>query len=214
MALLNPWIQTKREDKTLLGFVITAAQTDTPPVGADIKYETKNRRRSKMKELQKKEVTFTQDYIKKRGPSHGSGQWNNNQNCSYRPNSYYGQDNQNRGRLFDRRSDQFSNRNDGDRTNDRDFNIQSGTWRNNGNFSRSPSGKIREFSQGNSFRRHQPFQSRISPFRRSDGKPATTSSSYEQKFPQSSNQTSMNVVRFTTTFDCINVLSELWRLNC
>ena len=27
-------------------------------------------------------VTFTQDYNKKRGPSHGSGQWNNNQNSS------------------------------------------------------------------------------------------------------------------------------------
>ena len=34
-----------------------------------------------------KRVTFTQDYIKKRGPSHGSGQWSNNQNSSYRPNS-------------------------------------------------------------------------------------------------------------------------------
>ena len=41
-----------------------------------------------------KRVTFTQDYDKKRGPSHGSGQWNNNQNSSYRPNSYYGQENQ------------------------------------------------------------------------------------------------------------------------
>ena len=37
-----------------------------------------------------KRVTFTQDYNKKRGPSLGSGQWNNNQNSSYRPNSYYG----------------------------------------------------------------------------------------------------------------------------
>ena len=33
-----------------------------------------------------KRVTFTQDYNKKRGPSHGSGQWNN-QNFSYRPSS-------------------------------------------------------------------------------------------------------------------------------
>ena len=49
-----------------------------------------------------KRVTFTQDYNKKRGPSYGSGQWSNNQNSSHRPNSYYGQENQNRGRFLDR----------------------------------------------------------------------------------------------------------------
>ena len=37
-----------------------------------------------------KRVTFSQEYNKKRGPIHGSGQWNNNQNSSYRANSYYG----------------------------------------------------------------------------------------------------------------------------
>ena len=161
-----------------------------------------------------KRVTFTQDYNKKRGPSHGSGQWNNNQNSSYRPNSYYGQENQNRGRLLDRRSDQFPNRNDGNRSNNGNFNNQSETWRNNEKFSRSPSGQRRNFSPGNSFRRPQPFQPRNSPFRRSDASPITSSSSYEQKFPQSNNQTSTNVVRFTTTDDCINVLSDLCPLNC
>ena len=125
-----------------------------------------------------KRVTFTQDYNKKRGPSHGSGQWNNNQNSSYRPNSYNGQENQNRGRLLDRRLDQFPNRNNGNRSNNGNFNSQSGTWRNNENFSRSPSGQRRDFSQGNSFRRHQPFQPRNSPFRRSDANPITSSSSY------------------------------------
>ena len=161
-----------------------------------------------------KRVTFTQDYNKKRGPSHGSGQWNNNQNSSYRPNSYYGQENQNRGQFLDRRSDQFPNKNDGNRSNNGNFNSQSGTWRNNENFSRSPSGQRRDLSQGNSFRRPQPFQPRNSPFRRSDANPITSSSSYEQKFPQSNNQTSTNVVRFTTTDDCINVLSDLCPLNC
>ena len=160
-----------------------------------------------------KKVTFTQDYNKKRGPSHGSGQWNKNQNSSYRLNSYYGQDNQNRGRLFDRRPDQFPNRNDGDRTNNGNFNSQNGTWRNDGNFSRSPSGQRRDFSQGNSFRRPQLFQSRNSPFIRSDGNPAPSSSTYEQKFPQSNNQTSTNVVRFTTADDCINAPSDLCPLN-
>ena len=161
-----------------------------------------------------KRVTFTQDYNKKIGPSHGSVQWNNNQNSSYRPNSYYGQENENHGRLFDRRSDQFPNRNDGNRSNNGNFNSQSGTWRNNGNFSRLPSGQERYFSQGNSSRRPHPFEPRNSPFRRSDGNPAPKSSSYEQNFPQSNNQTSTNVVRFTTTDDCINVLSDLCPLNC
>ena len=164
--------------------------------------------------IAEKKVTFTQDFNKKRGPSHGSGQWNNNLNFSYRPNSYHGQDNQNRGRLIDRRSDQFPNRNDGNRSNNGNFNSQSGTWQNIGNFSRSPSGQGRDFSQGNSFRRPQPFQPRNSPFRRSDGISTTSSSSYEQKFPQSNNQTSTNAVRFTTTDDCINELSALFPLNC
>ena len=161
-----------------------------------------------------KGVTFAQDYNKKREPSHGSGQWNNNQNSSHRPNSYYGKENQNRGRLFDRRSDQLPNRNDGNRLNNGSFNSQSGTWRNNGIFSRSPSGQNRDFSQGISFRRPQLFQSRNSLFRISGGNPAPSSSSYEQNIPQSNNQASTNVVRFTTTDDCINVLSDLCPLNC
>ena len=161
-----------------------------------------------------KRVTFTQDFSKKRGPSHGSGQWNNNQNSSFRTSPYYGQDKQNRGRSFDRRSNQFLNRNDEHRSNDGNINNQSGTWRNYGNFSRSPSGQGRDFSQGNSFRRPQPIQPRNSQFRQPDGNPTTSSSSYEQKFPQSNNQTSTNVVRFTTTDDCINELSELCPLNC
>ena len=115
-----------------------------------------------MKELQKKELHLLKIIIKKREPSHGSGQWNNNQNSSYRPNSYYGQENQNRGRLLDRRSDQSPSRNDGNRSNIGTFNSQGGTWRKNGNFSRSPSGQGRDFSQGNSFRRlHTPFSLEI-----------------------------------------------------
>ena len=55
-----------------------------------------------------KRVTFTQDYNKNRGPSLGSGQWNDNQNPFYRFSSNFGQDSQNRGRSFDRRSHQFS----------------------------------------------------------------------------------------------------------
>ena len=41
-AVPNPWIQTKREDKKLLDFVVIAAQMDTPPVGVERKYEMKS----------------------------------------------------------------------------------------------------------------------------------------------------------------------------
>ena len=41
-VLPNPWTRTKRENKTLPDFVILAAQMDTPPVGVERKYETKN----------------------------------------------------------------------------------------------------------------------------------------------------------------------------
>ena len=34
-ALPNPWNQTKKHDKTLLDFVIIAAQMDTPPFGVE-----------------------------------------------------------------------------------------------------------------------------------------------------------------------------------
>ena len=73
-----------------------------------------------------KRVTSTQDYNIKRRPSHGSGQWNNYQNSSYQTNSYHGQDNQNIERLFDRRSDQFPTRNDGNRSNNRNLKVELG----------------------------------------------------------------------------------------
>ena len=143
-----------------------------------------------------------------------SGQWNNNQNFSYRTNSYYGQDNQKPGRSFDRQSNDFSNGNDENRSNNGSFNNQNGAWRDNGNFSRSQSEQGRKVSQGNSFRRPQPIQLRTSPFRRSDGNPTASSSSYEQKLPQSNIQTPTNVVRFTTTDDYINELTEFCLLKC
>ena len=41
-VLPSLWIETKREDKTLLDFVVIAAQTDPLPVGVERKYETKS----------------------------------------------------------------------------------------------------------------------------------------------------------------------------
>ena len=86
-----------------------------------------------MTELQKKELLLLKIIIIK-GPSHGSGQWNNSQNASYRTISYSGQDSKNRGRSFNRRSKHFLNRNEENRSNIGNYSIQNGTWRNNGFF--------------------------------------------------------------------------------
>ena len=182
-----------------------------------------------------KKVTFTQDYNKKRGPEHGSEQWirgqdfqgrnnnynndgfrsfpNNYQNCSPRPNSAYGTNRPNNGRSFDQRPNQSFNRNDGARSRNGSFNNQNGNRRTNGNFSRSPSNPRRDFSQNNSFRQPRSDQPNNCAFRRPDNQPTTSFTPYEQIFPQKNNQTSSNVVLFTTTDGTIKELSDLCRLN-
>ena len=183
-----------------------------------------------------KRVTFTQDYNKKRGPDHGSEQWtrgqdfqrrnnidnndgfrrnssNNYQTFSPRPNCAYGINRPDNGKSFDQRPNQSSNRNDGDRSRNGSFNNQNGNWRNNGNFSRSPSNPRRDFSQNNSYRQPRSDQPNNFAFRRPDNRPTTSFTPYEQKFPQNNNRTSSNVVRFTTTDDTINELSDLCPLN-
>ena len=182
-----------------------------------------------------KKVTFTQDYNKKRGTDHGSQQWtrgldfqrrdnnynndefrrnspNNYQNFSPRPNFPYGNNRPNNGRSFDQRRNQSFNTNDGNRSRDGSFNNSNGNWRLNANSSRSPSTQRRDFSQNNSYRRPGSHQPNNSAFRRSDDRPTTSFAPYEQRFPPNNNQTS-NVVRFTTTDDAINEISDLCPLN-
>ena len=69
-----------------------------------------------------------------------------------------------------------------------------------------------ETSQNNSYRPPRNEQSNNLAFRRSDNRPTANFTPYEQKYPQN-NQTSSNVVRFTTTDDTINELSDLCPLN-
>ena len=181
-------------------------------------------------------VTFTQDYNKKRGPDHGSEQStrgqnfqrrnnnynddgfrrsspNNYQNFAPRPNFAYGKNRPDSRRSFNQRTKQSFNRNDEHRYRNGPFNNSDGSWRNNGNFSRSPSTQRREFSQNNSYRQPRSDQPTNFAFRRSDNRPPTGFTSYEQKFPQNNNQTSSNVVRFITTDDTINELSDLGPLS-
>ena len=183
-----------------------------------------------------KRVTFTQDYNKKRGPDHGSEQWtrgqdfqrrnqnftndrfrissaNAYQNLSPRPDFTYRNNNPIDRRSYDQRLNQSFNRSDGNRSRNESFNNQNRKWRNSGNFSRSPSTQRKDFSQNNSYRQPRSDQPNNSAVRRSDNRPTTSFTPYEQKFPQNNIQTSSKVVRFTTTDDTINELSDLCPLN-
>ena len=183
-----------------------------------------------------KRVTFTQDYNKKRGADPGSEQWtggqdfqrrNQNftnyrfrgtsptgyQNFSPRPNSAYGNNTPNNGRSHDQRQNQSFNRNDGNRSRNGLFNKPNGNWWNNGNFSRSPSTQRRDYSQNSSNGQSRSDWPNNFAFRISDNRPTTSFTPYEQKIPQNNNQTASNVVRFTTTDDTINEISDLCPLN-
>ena len=168
-----------------------------------------------------KKVTFTQDYNKKRGPDHGSEQWTRGQDFQRRnqnftndrfrrssPNAYqssfprlnfaYTNNNSNDRRSYDQRPNQSFNKSDANRSGNESFINQNGNWRNNGNFSRSPSTPRSHLSQNISYRQLRIYQPNNSAFRRSDNRPTTDFTPYEQKFPQNNNQRSSNVVRFTT----------------
>ena len=183
-----------------------------------------------------KKVAFTQDYNKKRGPDHGSEQWTRGQdfqrrnetftndkfrgtspfayqNFSPRPNSAYGNNNPNNVRSYDQRQNQSFNRNDGNRSRNGSFNISNGNWQNHGIFSRSPSIQRGDFSQNNFYGQPRTDQPNISAFRRPDNRTTTSFAPYEQKVPQNNNQTASNVVRFTTTDDTFNEISDLCPLN-
>ena len=94
-----------------------------------------------------------------------------------------------------------------------EINNSNGNWRNNGNFSHSPSTQRRDYSQKSSNCQSRSDWPNNSAFRRSDNRPTTSFTPYEQKFPQNNNQTASNVVHFTTTDDTINEISDLCPLN-
>ena len=130
-----------------------------------------------------------------------------------RPDSAYGNNNPNNGRPYDQRQNQSFNRNDGNRPRNGSFNNSIGNWRNHGNFSRSPSTLRGDFSQNNFYRQPRTDQPNNSAFLRPDNRTTTSFTPSEQKFPQNNNQTASNVVRFTTTDDTINEISDLCPLN-
>ena len=76
-----------------------------------------------------------------------------------------------------------------------------------------PKGETSHKVKSNSYRQPRSDQPYNSAFRRSDNRPTTGFTPYEHKFPQNKNQTSSTVVRFATTDDTNNELSDLCPLD-
>ena len=191
--------------------------------------------------MNEKCVTFTNDFNKRRGPSLGSSQFTYNntgtrhqtgrdipatQQSTYdgatqlHPRSSWGNPPRNNtlnsgcGRPFNRYQNQFGNQND-----DNDYRNGStgapsrGNWQNIGNNPRYPSRPRRNPQQN---RQYQPSRSSTpdnSVFRQSNSQESGGFVPYEQRFPRTNDQSGSHEVRFTTTDDSINALSDLCPLN-
>ena len=177
-----------------------------------------------------KKVTFTQDYNKGRGPSHGSGSWtgrnDKNGTMMSTPRSFtkgiFRPRNQNPNNFQQHRSSERRDYtdNNNDRYNDyrarspyQSNQEKSRNWGSKNNFSRSPSTSRQDSSFTDS--RNQPRSNSPNPsvFNRFGNQNPSNNISYQKKFPTSNNGNQPNVVRFTTTDDEINELSGLCPLN-
>ena len=168
-----------------------------------------------------KKVTFTQDYNKRRGPSHGSGNWasrrDSNGTMMSTPRSFTGGNfrpsNQNPENFRQNRSSE--RRDYTDNNNDRYSDCrsrspyqsnqdQSRNWGSNKNYSRLPSMSRQDSSFTDS--RNQPRSNSPNPsvFNRFGNQNPSNNISYEKEFPTSNNGNKPKVVRFTTTDDEIN----------
>ena len=198
-------------------------------------YCRKKIRDEEMKKLQKKataekKVTITQVYNKRRGPSHGSGNWTrqNDDNGAmistprsftrgnFRPTNHKSS-NFRQNRPFERGV--YTNNNN-DRYNDyraraqyQSDQDQSRNWGSNKNYSQSPS-TSRQDSSFRDFRRKPPVNSpNLTVFNRFGNRVPSYNISYDKKFPTSNNINQPNLVRFTTTDDEIIELPGLGLLN-
>ena len=187
--------------------------------------------------MAEKRVTFTNDYNKRRGPSHGSGQFNYNNTGSrnqtrrnitdaqqsiyegatqFYPRNNRGDHarnnsfNSGRGRLFDRYQNQFANRNDDNyHRNGFTGTPTRGTGQNIGTFPRSPSGPRQDPQQIRQYKPSRYSTPDNSLFRRSNSEESSGFAPYEQRIPQTNDQRSSHAVRFTNTDDSINQISDL-----
>ena len=191
--------------------------------------------------MAEKRVTFTNDFKKRRGPSHGSGQFTYNnignrhqagrdiadaQQSNYdgatqfHPRINRGNPTRNntfnsgRGRPFNGYQNQFvSRKDDNDYRNGATGASSRGTWQNIASNLRSRSGPRRD-PQPN--RQYQPSRSSThdnSVFRRSNIQESGGFVLYEQRFSRTNGQSDSPAVRFTTTEDSMIVLSDHCPLN-
>ena len=168
-----------------------------------------------------KKVTFAQDYNKKRGPSHGSGNWTgrNDDNgammstprCFTRGNFW--PSNQNSNRPFERRHYLNNNKN---RYNDYRANSpnqsaqdQSRNRRGHNDYSRLPSTSRKESSFTDFRNQPQSNSPKTSVFNRFGNPDPSNNIPYDKKFPISNKGNQPKVVPITTTDDEINGLSGL-----
>ena len=191
--------------------------------------------------MTEKRVTFTNDYNKRRGASHGSGQFtynntgnrhqtgrdiNDTQQSTYdgatqfHPRSNWGNPTRNnifnfgRGRPFNRYQNQFVSRNDDNNYRNGSTGAPSrGTWQNIGSNSGSLSGPRRDPQPSRLYQFSRSSTPDNSVFRRSNSQESGSFVPYEQRFPRTNDQSSSHAVRFTTTEDSINGLSDLCPLN-
>ena len=167
-----------------------------------------------------KKVTFTQDYNKRRGPSHGPGNWtgqnDGNGSMMSTPRSFTGGNfrpsNQNPNNFRQNRSserrDYMDNNND--RYNDyrarsryQSNHDQSRNWGSNNNCSRSPSTSRQDSFFTDSRGQLRSNSPNPSVFNRFGNRDPSKNIPYEKKPPTSNDGHQPNVVRFTTTDDSI-----------
>ena len=184
-----------------------------------------------------KKVIFTQDYNKRRGPTHGSSTSTFTKEDQYHMNiakqmasagadqAYQRIQNQSQSRPFMQnrpfngdRSHTFNGRLNFS-SNNRPFQKRENSygqnnsqrWPNNQNFSRSPSGPRRPENR-KSRPQTPPKPVPFSAFGRSQS--AFDFTPYDQKFPPNNDRTSSNSAQFSTTEDSVNEISNLCPLNC
>ena len=177
-----------------------------------------------------KKVTFTQDYNKRGGPSHGSGNWigrnDNNGTMMSTPRSFtrrnFRPSHQNPNNFRQHRSSERRDYTDNNNNRYNDYRARSPyqsnqdksrKWGNHNNISRSPSMSRQDSSFTDN--RNQPRSNSSNPsvFNRFGNQNSRSNISYEKKIRTSNNGNQPNVVRFTTTDDEINELSGLFSLN-
>ena len=198
-------------------------------------YCRKKIRDEEIKKLQnkvtaEKKVTFTQDYNKRRGPSHGSGNWtgrnDDNGAMMSTPRSFtrrnFRPNNQNPNNS---RQNRPSERGDYTNNNNKRYNDyrarspyqsdqdKSRSWGSNKNYSRSPSTPRQKSSFTDSRGQIRSNSPNPSVFNRFGNRDPSNKISYEKKFPTSNNGNQPNVVRFPTTDDEYTELSDLWPLH-